>query len=59
VHRLSSALYVVAAEARVPSIGAPLARRRVRVLLERAPTIDSTVVQPIRPIARWASAELY
>ena len=59
VHRLSSALYVVAAEARVPSIGGPLARRRVRVLLERAPTIDSTVVQPIRPIVRWASAELY
>ena len=59
VHRLSSTLYVVAAETRVPSTGAPLARRRARVLLERAPTIDSTVLQPIRPIARWASAELY
>jgi hypothetical protein len=31
----------------------------MRVLLERAPTIDSTIVQPIRPIARWASADLY
>ena len=58
VHRLSATLYVVAAEARVPA-GVPIARRRARVLLERAPTIDSTVVQPIRPIARWASADLY
>ena len=59
VHRLSSTLYVVAAEVRVPSTRAPLARRRARVLLERAPTIDSTIVQPIRPIAPWASADLY
>ena len=59
VHRLSPSLYVVAAEARVPSARTPLARRRARVLLERAPTIDSTVVQPIRPIARWSTADLY
>jgi len=59
VHRLSSLLYVVAAEASVPSARVPIARRRMRVLLERAPTIDSTIVQPIRPIARWASADLY
>jgi hypothetical protein len=59
VHRLSASLYVVAAEASVPAARMPLARRRERVLLERAPTIDSTIVQPIRPIARWASAELY
>jgi hypothetical protein len=59
VHRLSSTLWVVAAEARVPASRTPLARRRARVLLERAPTIDSTIVQPIRPIARWASADLY
>ena len=59
VHRLSSTLYVVAAEALVPSTRAPLARRRARVLLERAPTSDSTIVQPIRPIAPWASADLY
>jgi hypothetical protein len=59
LHRLSLSLYVVAAEASVPSARAPLARRRVRVLLERAPTIDSTIVQPIRPVARWASADLY
>ena len=59
VHRLSALLYVVAAEASVPSARVPIARRRMRVLLERAPTIDSTIVQPIRPIARWASADLY
>ena len=59
VHRLSALLYVVAAEASVPSARAPLARRRARVLLERAPTIDTVTVQPPRPIARWASADLY
>ena len=59
VHRLSALLYVVAAEASVPSVRVPIARRRMRVLLERAPTIDSTIVQPIRPITRWASADLY
>ena len=59
VHRLSAALYVVAAEVSVPSARAPLARRRARVLLERAPTIDTGIVQPLRPIARWASADLY
>lgn len=59
VQHLSARLYVVAAEASVPSGSAPLARRRTRVLLERAPTIDTTVVQPLRPITRWASADLY
>jgi hypothetical protein len=59
VHRLSSTLFVVAAEASVPSGRAPIARRRVRVLLERAPTIDSTLVSPLRPLARWSSADLY
>ena len=59
VHRLSASLYVVAAEATVPSARTPIARRRVRVLLQRAPTIDTTTVQPPRPITRWASADLY
>jgi hypothetical protein len=59
VHRLSTSLFVVAAEASVPSARAPIARRRVRVLLQRAPTIDTTTVQPPRPIMRWASADLY
>ncbi len=59
VHRLSALLYVVAAEASVPSARAPLARRRARVLLERAQTIDTAVVQPLRPIARWSSDDSY
>jgi hypothetical protein len=59
VHRLSSTLFVVAAEASVPSAIAPIARRRARALLERAPTIDSTVLSPLRPLARWSSADLY
>ena len=59
VHRLSVSMYVVAAEASVPSARAPIARRRVRVLLQRAPTIDTASVQPPRPITRWASADLY
>ena len=59
VHRLSASLYVVAAEASVPATRLPLSRRRVRVLLERAPTIDTTSVQPLRPISRWPSADLY
>lgn len=59
IHRLSSALYVVAAEANVPAAGAPIARRRARVLLERAPTIDTAVVSRPRAIARWASGDLY
>jgi type II secretory pathway component PulK len=59
VHRLSSTLFLVTAEASVPASSAPLARRRVHVVLERVPTIDSTVVSRVRPIARWASGDLY
>jgi hypothetical protein len=59
VHRLSPTLVLVTAEASVPSSSAPIARRRVRVVLERVPTIDSTTVSRVRPIARWASGDLY
>lgn len=59
VQRLSPTLFAVAAEANVPSSRASVARRRVRVLLERAPTIDSTIVSPPRPLARWSGADLY
>jgi len=59
VQRLSSTLVLVTAEANVPSSSAPIARRRMRVVLERAPTIDSTTVSRVRPIARWASGDLY
>lgn len=59
VQRLSPTLFAVAAEASVPAGRVPIARRRVRVLLERAPTIDSTIVSPPRPLARWSGADLY
>ena len=59
VHRLSVDLYVVTAEATVPSTVAPLARRRARVLLERVPTIDTSIVSRPRAIARWASGDLH
>lgn len=59
VHRLSSTLFLLTAESSVPSSRAPLARRRVHVLLERAPTIDSTALSRVRPITRWASGDLY
>ena len=57
--KLKPTLFAVAAEASVPASRVPIARRRVRVLLERAPTIDSTIVSPPRPIARWSGADLY
>ena len=59
VQRLSSTLYLLTADATVPSSSAPIARRRVHALLERAPTIDSATVSRVRPIARWASGDLY
>jgi hypothetical protein len=59
VHRLSPTLFLLSADASVPSSGAPIARRRARALLERAPTIDSTLVSRVRPIARWASGHQY
>ena len=59
VHRLSPTLFLLTADASVPSSSAPIARRRAHALLERAPTIDSTTVSRVRPIARWASGDLY
>jgi type II secretory pathway pseudopilin PulG len=59
VQRLSLARYVIAVDVVVPAVGPTLARRRMRVLLERPPSPDSTVVLAPRPNARWAVAELY
>lgn len=59
VHRVSSTLFRLTADASVPSSSAPLARRRVHVLLERVPAIDSIAPSRARPIARWASGDLY
>jgi hypothetical protein len=59
VQRLASSLFVVAVDASVPSARAPIARRRMRVLLEHTAPVDTTAARPPRPIARWASGDLY
>lgn len=59
VQRVALARFVVSADVEVPAAGPLLARRRMRILLERPPSPDSTVVLAPRPIARWAVAELY
>lgn len=59
VQRLAPSLFLVAVDASVPSARAPIAQRRMRVLLERPVSLDTSVVPPPRPIARWATADLY
>jgi hypothetical protein len=52
-------LYVIAADVRVPAVGSVLARRRIRLLVQKSATLDSTSLQAPRIITRWAIAELY
>ena len=59
VQRLAPSLFVVAVDASVPSAGVPIARRRMRLLLERSAPIDTTIARAPRPIPRWASADLF
>jgi hypothetical protein len=59
LRRLDSSRFVVSVDVLVPSAGPPLARRRVRMLLERAASPDSTVVAPPRLLARWSVGDLY
>ena len=59
VQRLSLTLYVVSVDVVVPATGPTLARRRMRVLLERPPSPDSTTLLAPRPLMRWSVAELY
>jgi hypothetical protein len=59
VQRLSLTLYVVSVDVVVPASGPTLARRRMRVLLERPPSPDSTTLLAPRPLMRWPVAELY
>jgi len=59
VQRLSRTRYVVAVDVVVPAVGPTLARRRMRVLLERPPSPDSTTLLVPRPLTRWSVAELY
>jgi hypothetical protein len=59
VQRLSPTLFVIAVDVAVPAMGPTLARRRMRVLLERPPSPDSTTQLAPRPLVRWPVAELY
>ena len=59
VQRVGPSLFLIAVEASVPSARAPIAQRRMRVLFERPASLDTSIVPAPRPIARWASADLY
>jgi hypothetical protein len=59
VQHLSPALYVVSVDVIVPASGPTLARRRMRALLQRPPSPDSTTLLAPRPLARWPVAELF
>jgi len=59
VQRLSLTRFVISVDVVVPAVGPTLARRRMRVLLERPPSPDSTTVLPPRPLMQWSVAELY
>jgi hypothetical protein len=59
VQRVGPSLFLIAVEASVPSARAPIAQRRMRVLLERPASLDTSIVPAPRPIARWACADLY
>jgi hypothetical protein len=59
VQRWSPALYVISVDVIVPASGPILARRRMRALLQRPPSPDSTTLLVPRPLARWPVAELF
>ena len=58
--RLSRTTYSLSVDCRVGAWAAPLARRRLRLLLRRAVQVDTLVARDTpRPIARWPFDELY
>jgi len=59
IQRLSLTSFVISADAVVPASGPALARRRMRVLLERPPSPDSASILAPRPPVRWPIADLY
>ena len=59
LRRLDASRFVASVDVVVPGAGPPLARRRLRMLLERAASPGSTVVAVPRPLARWAVGDLY
>jgi hypothetical protein len=59
IQRLSLTRFVISVDVAVPAAGPALARRRMRVLLERPPSPDSTTLLAPRPLMRWPVADLY
>ncbi|MDB4881967.1 MAG: hypothetical protein JWL95_733 [Gemmatimonadetes bacterium] len=59
IQRISASLYVIAADVSVPATGTPLARRRMRLLVQRSSMVDSTLIRAPRAIARWPIGELF
>ena len=60
LRRLSATRYVMVADCQAGADAAVLARRRVRVLLERPKAMDSSATAlPPGPISRWTLADLY
>jgi hypothetical protein len=59
VQRLGATLFAIAADVRVGG-DQPLARRRIRLLVQRVIMPDSVRTHlPPAPIARWSTADLY
>jgi hypothetical protein len=59
VQRLSASVHVIASDVTVPASGAPLARRRMRMLVRRCTPIDTTLVRPPCTLSRWPVGALY
>lgn len=60
VQRLSPRHYVVATECQVGPDSAVLARRRMRLVLERAPSSDSTLpFSSPAPLGQWSLSDLF
>jgi hypothetical protein len=58
IQRLSLTSFVASVDVVIPARGPMLARRRMRVLLER-PSLDSATLLAPRPLVRWSVADLY
>ena len=60
VLRITDRVYVISVDVRAFEWAMPIAQRRVRLVLERPVSIDSTAPSAVPvPISRWSVAELY
>jgi hypothetical protein len=59
IRRLTSSLYAASVSAQVGRVGAVLAFRRARLLVERPVPADSaSIVSEVAPLARWSVVEV-